>query len=247
MRLIILLLLALIPANIGLCTSNQDYIPVAFIPLQSTILSSEVSGRIVDLKKEFGQRFNRGDLLLTIDKTYYINIQKKKSSLLREKSKRFEIISQLYNDHSVSELEFIEAKQEMETAEIDLKIANNNLENCSITAPFDGVIAQLSVQQHELVANETPLLAIIDDSILYGRVLIPGKLIDEFSIGKKFQIDIKEISQVVQATVSHIGAVLDTSSSTVEIRLKVPNKDRALKAGMTGLLHISQIADVQSK
>ena len=273
--------------------ATNDRIAAILVPRRKAILSAEVSGRIVAVNKELGERFEPGDVLVKIDDLSYrvtketaeakaraaesdlAQVQKLAADQTRQRHTRAVLkaaeadllaTQNLYNDghasqtdlenakrdaivaktdcelaDSVSAKEMIQAKLDLVTTRGQRDIAANELDACTIKAPFGGRVARLFVHEHEFVERGTPLMETVDDHVLLAKFLLPSALFRSVHKGQELNLFITEVSETVVATVSHISAVLDPASVTFEVHAELDNAERNLWAGMNGSLSLSEI------
>jgi len=278
-------------AGRGLAT--DDYITAILTPRRQAVLSAEVSGQIVAINKELGERFEPGDVLLKLDDlTYRVNKetaeakaqaaesdlaqvqklatnqtrQRHTSAVLKAAEANLLATQNLYNDghasqmdlenakrdatiaktecelaDSVSAKELTKAKRELVITRGQRDIAGDELDACTIRAPFGGRVARLLVHEHEFVERGTALMETVDDRVLLAKFLLPSALFRSVHKGQELNLFVIEASETVVVKVSHISAVLDSASVTFEVYAEVDNTERNLWAGMNGLLSLSEI------
>lgn len=151
-----------------------------------------------------------------------------------------------------SELEMVEAAQATDLAEAQRELAlaqgqlasaRRQLNACTILAPFDGRVAAVHVHEHEQVAAGDPVIDLVCDQPLLGRFLLPDRLFDRVSPGRAVRLRIAGFAQPIDATVSHIAALIEPASRTFEVRVLLGNDDARLRAGMTGQVAVEQFGD----
>ena len=122
-------------------------------------------------------------------------------------------------------------KAKVVQAETNLLIAQKNLKDAMVTAPFDCLIAEKLVEQGEYVKPGEKLLKLENDSrreiiaylsAVYHRKVIPGKTLAFISIdGKPFG----------SAPVSYRAETIDPSTRTFKIKVLLP-AERRLACGL---------------
>lgn len=135
--------------------------------------------------------------------------------------------------------ERIKARRELAVAAGQLQVAQRELAACTIRAPYAGRVARIRVGEHELVDRGTPVIEIVDDTVLLAKFLLPSARFRTVHRGQELTLTITETGQRVSAKVSNIAAVLDPASVTFEVYAEVQNADDALRAGMNGWLELA--------
>lgn len=132
------------------------------------------------------------------------------------------------------------AQRDAEQARVDLEAAERRLSACTVRAPCAGRVVRVAVHEYERTERGQPLLEIVSDDTLLARFLLPSRLFKTVVKGHRFALSINEINTTVQAELSRVAAVLDAASMTFEVEADVPNPDRQLRAGMTGVVRIRE-------
>jgi HlyD family secretion protein len=144
-------------------------------------ISAEVSGEIIELRVNEGDRVNKGDLLLKINPDLFLaSVNRSRASVntaraalasakaqLLEAQKNFDRNKELQDKKVISEAEFDAAKRGFEVARLSvesakyqlisaqatLKEAQDNLERTTIYAPQKGTISRLNAEVGERVVG----------------------------------------------------------------------------------------------
>lgn len=175
------------------------------LPLLSSIVKSEISGRIMEIKVEEGDTVVRDQVLLELDRTSLEtrlreaqrNLEAERLRL--EKSERNNRrLKDLFKENFVGEKEYLDAKTELKLAEINLEIAQARLEDAAddlsksvISAPHDGVVTRMDVLEGQVisgatsVSNGTGLLTIAELDELYMEANINEVDVERLFLGQK--------------------------------------------------------------
>ena len=211
------------------------------------LLSSQVSLPVKKIYFRMGEHFMAGDVLLEIEDTIFrVNLLKAKATYERAQA-IIQSRERLYSDHISSFLELKEAQATLATAEAELVLAQQQLMQTKIRAPYDGKVVQLLIQEHELPQPGQALVEIVNDKILIAKLLAPSIYLNQIKIGKYLRIHVKETDTEVYAKIIRIGAVIDPASGTIAVDAEIDNSDERFVAGMIGSTTISSIVDEPPK
>lgn len=210
-------------------------VPVVLAPRHESVLAAEIDSRVEKILKEFGQSFRRGTVLVQLDAGPAGLEVRRAKALLEEARKEFTILQDLYQTKSVSILELEDARSKQIVAEVDLTIARQKLARCTVKAPFAGRVCKLMLNEYEWVKIGTPLMKIVDDSVLLAKFLLPSSMYGHLKTGNKISVIVQETGRIYKGKISHIGAEVDPSSRSFEVFAEVKN-DSSLRSGMRGTL-----------
>ncbi|NRP36898.1 multidrug resistance protein MdtN [Marinobacterium sp. xm-d-579] len=185
--------------------------PAEVISANDAALSAELSARIVKINVEVGDRVKQGDSLVNLDcRTYESQLATQKAVLSELRSQRPLLSDQYERAKTLNKRGNLgdDALQQRETAltSLDARIDVQNrqielagiaTENCSLVAPFDGVIAARMAQLGALAAPGMPLLQLVqtDGAELEAKV-VPGKGVAESKVwfesnGQSFAVELR--------------------------------------------------------
>ncbi len=178
------------------------------LPMLSSVVKSELSGRIVTLFVEEGDEVERDQLLLELDRTSFeTRVREAERSLQAEqlrldRAKRdFARQQELYEKNFVGEQAFLDAKTNFELAELNLEIAQARLEDAEdelsktkIGAPHEGIVTKLDVVEGQVisgatsVSNGTELMTVAQLRQLYMEANINEVDVERLTLGQEARL-----------------------------------------------------------
>lgn len=101
----------------------------------------------------------------------------------------------------------------------------------TIRSPISGVVTDRPFFAGETATVGTVLLTVMDTSSLLAKVHLAQVVAQGLSVGDKAEITVPGVSQPVPAKISLISPALDPGSTTVEVWLRLDNRDGRYKVG----------------
>jgi HlyD family secretion protein len=121
---------------------------------------------------------------------------------------------------------------EIEGADAALKLADRNLRDASIRAPFDGYVRNRRVAVGQFVKTQTPVMDIVRVDPLKVIGEIPEKLAPWIKIGQPVELRVDALpDKTLQGRVSRISPSVNTATRAFPFEALVPNPDATLKPG----------------
>jgi len=220
-------------------TQSEDYLRVILSPLHRATLSSEVViTSVQEINKKMGESFKKGDLLIKLDDAIFLGLLRKAEGNFEKAKAEVNAKRQLYQEEISSLFELKSSEADLATAESDIISAEHAIKACTILAPYDGKVDNVFVEEHELVQQGKPLIEIIDDAFLIGKVLVPSSMLSRLALDKEVKIKIRDTNTVVTGKILRIDSIIDPSSSMLKLDLVVDNKNGQLRSGMIGIVRI---------
>lgn len=214
--------------------ANVENIRGLVKPSKKAVLSSEISGRITDIRFSAGESFKKGDVLIKFDCSLYLAELSSANAKLAAEKKRFENNKKLLELNAISDIEVELSKAEMEIARADARVKNIISKHCSIAAPYNGRVIDVTVNEHESVLADQELMSILNDKELEIDLIVPSFWLARLSRNEKFTFSVDETRKEYPAKVIHIGAVVDPVSQTIRLTGKFEGGAEDVLSGMSG-------------
>ncbi|HEX2619066.1 MAG TPA: efflux RND transporter periplasmic adaptor subunit, partial [Phototrophicaceae bacterium] len=129
------------------------------------------------------------------------------------------------------------AQASLDQAQLQLDDAKTALDDAAITAPFDGVIADVNLTVGQTVSSNTQAISLVDNHLLHINVAVDEEDITTLQIGQSADVTSDSLpDQTFKATVTQIAPVGTSSDGivTYNVRLDLADADPAkLYVGMT--------------
>lgn len=224
----------------GTAPRRDRPLSVVFESKNMATLSAEIPTKVIAVKKQMGDSFSKGDVLVEFDDTVY------KANLVRAQSEvsathqALKVAKKMSSYKSATPLDIANARKEAGSASASLMVAKKEMDDAVIKAPFNGVVKQVLVRDHEWVDQGTPVIEVVDDSVLRANILMPSTGYGRISLGQEVSISVNETGETVSCKITHISKVLDPASGTFEVYGEVPNQGGKIVSGMTGTLIMGQ-------
>ncbi|GJQ63942.1 MAG: hemolysin secretion protein D [Melioribacteraceae bacterium] len=140
--------------------------------------------------------------------------------------------------------EIKQATANYERATAAYKLAKKNLQDCFITAPINGIVANNFVEKNETVAPLSSLFKINDLSVAELSIYIPETALPRVKQGQKAEVSIDAfpdkkyegkvtyISPEAEFTPKNIQTKDERTKLVFEVKISVPNPENELKPGL---------------
>ena len=216
------------------------------VPAHHAKLTTLVGGKLETIRANIGDHVVKGDILFevrTVD--YDLALRQAKASLKRarvmEKDRKREMkrIENLYSGGSATEQARDKAITALEEAlsAVDLAVATRDtaqqaLKDCTITAPYDGVITGKYLQEGEFSKSGTPVLEIMDLATLNAEIDVSEQYSGKIGPGTSVTVNPSTDSQPVPGNIVAINPKIDLAGRTFLVKVAVDNTDGRLQAGL---------------
>jgi RND family efflux transporter MFP subunit len=210
-------------------------------------LSFKVSGTVINVPVQIGQRLNAGDLIAEIDPaSYVLQAQQAQASLVeaqandRRAAANYERTKGLYaNDNaSLNDLESARAQAESAGAQVraagkTLEIARLNVSYTKLTADTDCSIASLDIEVNENVASGQQVAAVSCGDAFEVTLDLPESLIGSVNATTPVTVRFGSIpGQEFSGVISEVAVALAAGSAAFPIVIKIAENHPSLRSGL---------------
>jgi RND family efflux transporter MFP subunit len=127
----------------------------------------------------------------------------------------------------------------IQASEASMKLADRQLRDTEIRAPFDGIVEKRLVNLGELVKTQMPVMAIVRVDPLKVIAEIPEKMAPWIKEGQPVQLHVDAYpDRTFIGKVSRISPAVNTATRAFPFEALVPNQDAVLKPGTFSRVHI---------
>jgi RND family efflux transporter MFP subunit len=222
--------------------------PASLVAKRESRIGPEVSGPIAEIFVAEGDRVEAGDRLFQIDpEPYALGVRQAEARLTRMRAEARQIASDLSRAEELHRSDVL-SQQELDKlqtaltvaragareAEEALAIARRNLDRTLVRAPYAGSIAARLADEGTtaLVQPQTIVIVIQETAELEAQATIPEVHAGAIAVGDPAVLHVEGIPEPIPTEVAAVSDSVDPVTRTYLVRMRVPNEDRRLKAGV---------------
>lgn len=214
-------------------TNTQEY-PGLLTPLHRMNVNTNTGGIVESIRVELGQVVRKGQVLAKLEsdvnRAQFNQAQAAydlaKTSYDRQKA--------LYEAEVISQQQYDAAESQFKQAEAGYNVAKKNLDDCTLTAPRDGVVAFTHYDVGDSVPRGATVIVVAD----YSKVILPIGVVDrdisKIKVGQTAQVCVDGIDRVYNGKIIGAGSLADSRSGAYPVRIEIDNQNGLIKPGMFG-------------
>ncbi|MEP0174564.1 MAG: efflux RND transporter periplasmic adaptor subunit [Paraglaciecola sp.] len=228
-----------VPVEITLLSKgdiSSNYTTTAVLePKEEAFVVPRASGIIENIYVEEGDYVEKGQVLAQIEpRRYHLNLDRAKADLVGVE-KELAKINKVYNQKLVSDDTYDKLSAQFESAKATLSLAELDLKEATIVAPISGYIAERNAKVGNLTESfqRARMFHIVQQKELYGIVYLPEKELSKVFKNQQATLLLTALDDTrIKAYVERISPVIDATTGTFKVTLRVPNTNNQLKSGM---------------
>lgn len=201
---------------------------------KTALLSSQIDGQVAAVYVKPGDSFLTGDVLLSIDCALPVAALNRAKAELEFARNEYKSTKELNALNSTTRVQVARTAAQFAIASADADAAQYQVNQCILTAPFDGTVVQSWVNPHESVQQKKELLKIVSNTDLSVEFLAPSNQLAELYEGRNLRLSIMETDADYELSIDKIIPVVDSVSQTVKVISHIEVIDNRLWSGMSG-------------
>jgi len=211
--------------------ASQDF--AHYIELQGKITTENVyyvtprgmGGQVKSIFVKPGDNVKKGQLLMKLeDGIIQQNIKQVESQLAFAKN-IFTRQENLWNEGIGTEVQYLSAKNNVESLEKQIALVKEQLSTTSVIAEVSGIIEAVNIRVGEtFVGSPMASITIVNPSSMKAVVEIPENYIAKIRKGMPVVVTVPDINESFNSSINLISEIINLSSRSFTAESKVPSK-----------------------
>lgn len=218
-------------------------------PLEQSVVRAEVAALVQDVLVRRGETVKKGQLLARLDtrdlqarlRERESNLVSGRSSLALAETNRTKAL-QLNQRGVKSQAAVDDAENAYNTAranvaalEQQVVMARKAMNDATIIAPIDGLVADRMVNPGERAPVDGKLFSIVDLSMMEMEALVPARDVPQLRLGQRVSLKVEGFGdRDFPGQIDRINPTAQAGSRSIPIYIRLGNADGALRGGMFG-------------
>jgi RND family efflux transporter MFP subunit len=213
--------------------SNNNYLATIEPELEAG-LSFQVSGNVESVLVSEGQLVKKGMLLARLSAGHLNNVYSSAKAEYDQAKDAYSRMERLYKSNSLPEAKYIEVQSKWHQAKAQLESARKDITDCSLYAPFDGVVDKKMIEIGINVSQGIPVLNLIKIGSVKAKMSISEKDISQIKLGQRVEIEIPVLNKSYPGKITEKNLASNSISQTYDVKVKLLNPANELLSGMVG-------------
>jgi len=205
----------------------------------------EIPGQLLEVLVVEGQKVEKGQVLARIDDGGLLaQLAQAKSQLLLAETV-FNRQERLWSQNIGSEIQFLQAKTQFESAEKAVDALSLQAEKSIVRAPFDGTVDQIFKEPGTIVAPGmgSELFRVVNIDEVYVEVDVPETHITSISEGSKVRVNLSAIGEEVDARIARVSKVINPSNRSFTVEIPLDNQSGFIRPNLMASVAINDYSN----
>ncbi len=208
-----------------------------FVPAQRPYIVTKIH---VDV----GEYVSRGQLLAELDNSSILQSLNEIEKALELATTLYERQKNLYDKKIGTEVQYLQAKHQVEDLEIKLKNVKTELEKTRIYSPISGMVDQITLKEGEAAIPNAGAIRVANLSALKVKAKISENMITQVKRGDKVTLTFPTGDVTLESTINSISKVIDPNNRTFDVEVLIPDNAK-INPNMLAVLSIKTYENPQ--
>lgn len=200
---------------------------------RNVTLSFLTMGTVAEVPAREGDSVKKGELLARLDCESNRNSLRIAQAKARQAEDAFNRFEPMYKNGNLPEIKMVEIRTGKTQALLAEKLAEKNVEDCSLRAPVSGLVSARSIEPGDNVAPGVGAMKLVSVDRLYAVISVPEREISLIKKGMQASVEMTgQENRRLEGKVADVGVAADPFSRTYAVRVLVKNTDSKTLPGM---------------
>jgi RND family efflux transporter MFP subunit len=210
-------------------------------------IRAQVAGPVLSTHAEEGSRVGRGTVLATIDDRTMrdaflsarggVSTAQSAANMAQRELERF---TKLKDAGAISDREFETVKWNTEAAQSQLAdaqarltLAQKQLDDARVRAPFGGIVSERQVNAGDVVAPGAAMFTLIDPSSMRLEASVPASQLEAIRVGVPVSFSVSGYpGRAFTGRITRVNPAADATTGQVRVVVSIPNTKGGLVGGL---------------
>lgn len=219
-------------------SSRELHLSGSLSPERSIALSFASMGVVEQVMVNEGQTVHKGQVLATLAKAGFKDALGIAEIKAKQADDAYRRLLPIYNNKNLAEIKMVEVEMGREQALLGVSMARKNVDDTILRAPFTAVIATRSVEPGTSASPAAPAFTLVQTDTLMATAPVPESLVSKVHRGTPARVTVQALNRSADGAVREIAVVANPLTRTYDIKVALPNSDKALRIGMLADIYL---------
>ena len=207
--------------------------------VQTALISPETNGQIKEILVSKGQRVRSGQVVARLNTQVMQNSMEEVKTSLSLANTVYQRQKGLWEQQIGSEIQYLEARNAVESLETRLKTLESQMDMAVMRAPFSGIVDEIFLKEGELAMPGSRVMHILNLENLYINADVSESHLGSIRPGDKVILRFPAFpDEDLLVPVHRVGQVINPENRTFRLQLLIGNPGERYKPNMMASLGI---------
>ncbi len=213
---------------------------------ESVAVGPQMPGLVKQVLVNAGDVVSPGQVLATLDDDIYEQGLKELQVQLDFARTVFDKQKSLWDQKIGSEIQFLQAKNNVEALEKRKSTLTEQLDMTRIKAPMAGTVDAVSLKAGEMASPGFSTISIVNVSKLRAKAEVAESYIAKVKTGAPVQVYLQDANKTIDATISYSGRIINKLNRTFNVEVAIKSGEADVLPNMIAVLKINDYKNEQA-
>lgn len=207
-------------------------------------ISPEINGQVKEILVTEGENVKKGQLLVRLNTSITENTIEEVKTQLELATTLYEKQTQLWEKNIGSEVQYLQAKNNMESLKNKLQTLQSQLDMAYVKSPINGIVDAIFIEAGELAMPGMQMIQVINLKSLNVKADVSEKYLPIIKKGDIVNLSFPTYPDLkMDVKVHRTGEVVKLGNRTFTVELKINNIDGKLKPNILALMRFLDFSE----
>lgn len=207
-------------------------------PAHAVPVSLQSTGRVLFVHAKNGTRLHRGQVILRVDSTQALHAVQSTYAVLQQAQDGYDRARQVYASGAVTDQKMVEVESQLARARAAYETAQQQLRECTLTAPCDGVLSGLDIEPGQTVLPGRTLCSLLDVTGMNVRFTVPEAEIRHIRLQDEGEMTCAAVDTVLPVQVTEKDMTANALTHTYDVTARIIGGSDVLMPGMVATISL---------
>lgn len=213
---------------------------------ESVAVGPQMPGLVKQVLVSAGDQVSAGQVLATLDDGVYAQGLKELQVQLDFARTVFDKQKSLWDQKIGSEIQYLQAKNNVESLEKRKATLSEQLDMTRIKAPMAGTVDAVSLKVGEMASPGFSTISIVNVSKLRAKAEVAESYIAKVKTGAPVQVYLQDANKTIDATISYSGRIINKLNRTFNVEVAIKSGEADVLPNMIAVLKINDYKNEQA-
>lgn len=204
---------------------------------EKAYISPEINGQVKEILVSEGEWVNKGHLLAKLNTSITENNIEEVKTQLELATTLFKKQSQLWEKNIGSEVQYLQARSNMESLQNRLSTLQAQLDMAYIKSPIDGIVDGIFIEPGELAMPGFQIMQMVNLEALNIKADVSERYLPVIRKGDVVNLSFPSFPEIeMDVKVHRVGNVIKMGNRTFPVELKISNVGNMLKPNVLAVI-----------
>jgi RND family efflux transporter MFP subunit len=212
---------------------------------ENITVNSQVPGTVTKINVSAGATVSKGQVLAEIDNETYLKSLDELRTAREFANTVYLKQKNLWDQKIGTEIQFLQAKNTLESLDKKLITLNQQIEMTKIKSPINGTVDEVYLKVGQMAAPGMPGIRVVNMSKLKIKADIAESYISKVKMGDEVEINFPDMNQTIKAKLTYVGKVIDALNRTFNVEISLP-ANSSLHPNMMAVIKIADYTNTST-